>query len=632
MLVKNKPVFVYDLEIFPNLFTCTAKNTESGNIKTFEISDRKNDLTALVKLFVCPNIMFCGYNNKHYDDPIMNYVLMNYEHLISLPVWEICRDLKEFSDKIISTKGKQYQSWSKYKFAGLFDSFDLLTMMFSDKLRVGLKAMQVTMGYKNVQEFDGDFEAPVTREEIDEVIKYNINDVESTGELLCRQEKAIRLREEIEKEYNISVLSKDGVNLGMEIIKTRYLEKTGKRWKEIKDLRSPVSEIPLKDVIFPYVSFKTKKMQDILDFLKNQVIKIDDTLSKEEKLKNKFEVKFEIGGLEHTYGLGGLHSVNKPEIFIGGDDYLIDSDVTSLYPSIILQNKLYPKHLGPEFLEVYQNIYDERVAAKREGRKTENETKKLALNGLTGNLQSQFSWVYDPVMVFKIRINGQLMLLMLIEDLTEAGFKPIQSNTDGVFFRVPKNREQDYLNICNKWSEVTHLNLEHDYFERFYQYAVNDYIGVKRGWSETHNPKLIKTKGTLSMEVEPGKGMAPVIIAEAVQKYFVEEIPVEKTLKDCNDITKFLTFQKVGKQFEVQYNGEPCRHINRYYVSMNGPKLQKVDKSSGKVIDLVADSGVTLFNVLQDIKPQDAHINYKWYRSQIYDFIDKMTFKQQTLF
>lgn len=134
------------------------------------------------------------------------------------------------------------------------------------------------------------------------------------------------------------------------------------------------------------------------------------------------------------------------------------------------------------------------------------------------------------------------------------------------------------------------------------------------------------------MEVEPGKGMAPVIIAECVQKYFVEGIPVEKTLKECDDITKFLTFQKVGKQFEVRYGNEPCRHINRYYISMNGKRLQKIDKESNKIIDLCADSGVTLFNVLQDIKPQDAHINYIYYKSKIYEYIDKMTYVQGTLF
>lgn len=304
----------------------------------------------------------------------------------------------------------------------------------------------------------------------------------------------------------------------------------------------------------------------------------------------------------------------------------------ALYPSIILQNKLYPKHLGVEFLEVYQKIYDDRVAAKREGRKLENETLKLALNGLTGNLQSLYSWVYDPMMVFKIRINGQLMLLMLIEAATEAGFKLIQSNTDGIFVEVPKEREQEYFEICKTWSELTHLNLEHDYFERFYQYAVNDYLGVKRGWSQTHDPKLIKTKGAFSKEVEPGKGMPAVIIAECLEKYFVEDIPVEETLKSCDDITKFLTFQKVGKQFEVYYGNKPCRHINRYYVSMNGEHLQKFDKKENKYTDLCADSGVTLFNVLEDIKPKDAHINYTHYRCKIMDYIEKMTHRQLTLF
>ena len=92
-------------------------------------------------------------------------------------------------------------------------------------------------------------------------------------------------------------------------------------------------------------------------------------------------------------------------------------------------NHLYPAHLGEIFLQVYQTIYNQRVSAKKEGRQIENETLKLALNGLTGNLQSPYSWVYDPMMVFKIRINGQLMLLMLIEAVVSAGFQLIQSNT-----------------------------------------------------------------------------------------------------------------------------------------------------------------------------------------------------------
>lgn len=125
--------------------------------------------------------------------------------------------------------------------------------------------------------------------------------------------------------------------------------------------------------------------------------------------------------------------------------------MVSLYPSIILQNKLYPAHLGEEFLNVYQTIYNQRVAAKKEGKQVENQTLKLALNGLTGNLQSIYSWVYDPMMVFRIRINGQLMLLMLIEEVTQHPyFKLIQSNTDGIFVQVSKDHYDEYLKICKK--------------------------------------------------------------------------------------------------------------------------------------------------------------------------------------
>ena len=163
----------------------------------------------------------------------------------------------------------------------------------------------------------------------------------------------------------------------------------------------------------------------------------------------KFEIKFEIGGVKHTYGIGGLHSENDPEIFEPSEEeLLIDSDVTSLYPSIILQNDLYPAHLGEEFLNVYRMIYNQRVAAKKEGRKIENETLKLALNGLTGNLQSIYSWVYDPMMVFRIRINGQLMLLMLIEKVVQHGFQLIQSNTDGIFVKINKDKYNEYVQIC----------------------------------------------------------------------------------------------------------------------------------------------------------------------------------------
>lgn len=101
----------------------------------------------------------------------------------------------------------------------------------------------------------------------------------------------------------------------------------------------------------------------------------------------------------------------------------------SLYPSLLIAYGFYPKHLGTAFLDVYSGIKDERIEAKHNGNKTKNETLKLSLNGLSGNLQNEHSWVYSPMAVMKIRMNGQLLLLNLAERLIGIGCRMIQYNT-----------------------------------------------------------------------------------------------------------------------------------------------------------------------------------------------------------
>ena len=296
MIIKGKTAFVFDVEVFPNVFTCTVKNSESLQHKCFEISSRQNDFFEICKLFTNKNIIFVGYNNLHYDNAIIAYMLLNFQELCGMLPSTICWKLKDLSDTIINSTDGQFDSWSKYKYANLFESLDLLAMMFSNKLRVGLKELQVTMEYPNVQEYEGDFNSFLPKEEIDNVLAYNINDVDSTLELLNRCQKDIELRLSIEEEYGIKALSKDGVNLGMEILKQRYLIETGQTWSDIKDLRSPCDILCLNDIIFPFIEFKTKVLQNLLIDLKQQCINPND---------NTFERKFLLGNTVHTFGMGG---------------------------------------------------------------------------------------------------------------------------------------------------------------------------------------------------------------------------------------------------------------------------------------------------------------------------------------
>lgn len=621
MKIKNKPIFVYDVETFPNFFSCAVKNTESGNIRVYEISSRKNDLGLIIELFSNKKIMFCGYNTIHYDAPIISYLTLNYFDLCAKSTWDTCREIKKFSDTIINSTTSA--SWKKYKYANLFSNLDLLTMMFSSKLRVGLKSLQVTMDYENVEEYSGDFDKMLPMNKVDEVIAYNINDVLSTEKLLYRLKDKIQLRLDIEQTFGVNVLNMDGVNLGVEIIKHNYLKDTGKKWDEIKDLRSPCSEIALNDIFFDFIKFETPTFQIFYNELKNVILNLDE--EKEKKSNDKWRKVLYVDNLEFNYSLGGLHTRNDPAIVKTDDEWtVIDSDVASLYPSAIINYGLYPRHLGEEFLNTYKQIREDRIKAKKEGNEVVNQTYKLALNGISGMLQSEYSWCYDPKTVITLRLNCQLLLLMLTEQLMLAGCKIIQVNTDGILYQARTNELDKVMEVCSKWEQLTKLQLDHEYFEAFYQYAINDYIGVYKGYSETHDSKLIKTKGLFIREPMLGKGMAPRIVAEALVEYFVNNVDPDDTLRDCTDIKKFLTFQKVSKDFYVEYGGNIIPHINRYFMSTNGHKLRKFKNDiygKRKYSDVCATSGVTILNKLEDVDPSEAHINYNWYRNEIYKII-----------
>lgn len=647
MIIRGKIVYVYDIEVFQNIFHCSVKNTETNDIYKFEISERKNQLRELVKFFkqvdkyitwgdyyttninIPTNIIFCGYNNLHYDNPIINYIIEYEDKLMQYNIPTICSSIFNLSKTITTSSEDNIDAWKHWKYQIWFDTFDILTMLYSNKLRVGLKEIQVTMQYPNVQEFVCDWTKPLPLEDFDSMIDYNINDIESTSELLNRCKKDVDLRIAIEDEYGVRVLSKDGVNIGMKILTQKYLEKTGLTWWDIKDLRSPMSVIPLKDVILPFIKYDSPILQRVLDDMKNQIVSPG---------RKGYENKFVFNNLRYSVGVGGIHSVNSPEIIIPRDDeMLIDIDVASLYPSMLIEYEFYPKHLGKEFLEVYKQIKDERIEAKHNGDKVKNETLKLALNGLSGNLQNEHNFCYSPFAVMQIRINGQLLLLMLAEKLTQIGCRIVQANTDGLFVLLKKDVYSKVNSICREWEQLTKLTLEEDRFKAMYQYAINDYFAI------TEDNK-VKEKGMFITAVKLGKGLTPKIIPKAVISFFKDGIPVEDTIKNCTDIRDFLMSEKTGKQWHVEYMNEEQQRTNRFYASTNGGYLWKwkdTGHKEGEIItytepyvgehkykasarqyqNMLTASGVTLLNKFDDKPIEERKINYRYYIMEAYKII-----------
>ena len=623
---------IYDIEVFPNVFHCVVKDTDNEKLYKFEISERINQIEPLVTFFTNKNYLLCGYNNKHYDDVIINYIIDYADVMLHKSVYDITKSLFNLSQTLITSEDGNIDKIKRWKYANYFESMDLLTMMFSSKLRVGLKSMQITMKYENVQEYDGDFNSFLPKDKIDEMISYNINDVNSTCALFAQlvEKGDIDLRLFIEKEYGFNALSMDSVKFGETLLAKKVCEELHINKRQLEQMRSPMDNIPLKDVILPFIKYKNPKFQEALENMKKQVVS-----SIKKPGEKNYENKFVVSNVRYSIGVGGIHSLNDPRIYVPKEDeYLGHLDVASMYPSFIVRYGWFPRHLGKAGLDVYTQIYNERLQAKHSGQKRKNLALKLVLNSVTGKMQQETSWMYDPFSVFKIRMNGQLILLMLADILMEHSCEIVQVNTDGVMFIAKKAYKDAIMESVAQLEQLTKLSFEADSYEAFYQFAVNDYFGVIDGFSQSRDPKLIEKKGMFITEPILGKGLAPTIIPEAVINYFVYKIPVEDSVKNCTDIYKFLMSQRVDKKFKVEYNDKYIQRINRWYASTNGYYLYTVDESKtpAKYSNLLKKSGVTILNKLDDKPIEKRKINYPYYISEARKIVNQLECRQLDLF
>ena len=620
MIIRGSHVVTYDIETFPNCFHVCAKDTETNQLYKFEISERVNQLKQLVDFFYydSKDKMFCGYNNHHYDDVIINYIIDYFYKLDTLPFWRVCLSLFNLSQTIVNAEEGDTAKFKRWKYAHYFQSMDLLTMMFSQKLRVGLKSMQVTMHYHNVYEYEGDFNAHLPASEIDRMIDYNINDVESTTELLNRLKPDIELRLFIQEEHGIDCLSMDSVKMAETFLLEKYSERSGIPKNVIKEMRSPMDYIPLKDVILPFISYKNPKLQNVLEEMKEQIV-----YSKERK---GYEKKFVLSNVVYSIGVGGIHTIHTPKIFLPKDDEFIGhADVASMYPSLLIEYQFGPRHLGKLFCDLFAGLKAERLEAKRTGQKVKNLFLKIVLNSPTGKMQQEVSWMYDPFNVFKIRINGQLILLLLVDRLLALGCEIIQCNTDGVVYRAKKGLKQAILDAIAEVEKLTRLEFESDEYEAFYQYAINDYFGVKTD--------EIEKKGMFITETKLGKGLSPVVIPKAVINYFTTGESIEHYIRNDKNINDFLISTAVDKKFEVWYGETKIQRINRYYASTDGAYLFKYDPGSTREkTNMLTKSGVTILNKFDDLPIEDRKINYRYYISEAKKIVADFTEQQLELF
>ncbi len=288
-----------------------------------------------------------------------------------------------------------------------------------------------------------------------------------------------------------------------------------------------------------------------------------------------------IDGLRYDYGVGGIHSSLESQIVREDVDHLlIDCDVSSMYPNIAISNNVYPLHLGQTFCTIYKDVYEQRKSFKKGS--PENAVMKLALNGVYGDSNNEFSPFYDSSYTMKITINGQLSLSLLVERfLTIKGLSVIQANTDGITVKLPRDSEDRYMEICKQWEDDVLLQLEYAKYESMYIQNVNNYVAKYTNGD-------VKLKGAyVSDELGWHQNHSAKVIQMAAAAEMLEGVPVEEFIRNHKNKYDFLLRTKVPRSSSLvlltqiddeglEFEETKLQNICRYYACKEGGKLVKV--------------------------------------------------------
>lgn len=637
-----------DIECYVNLFMDTVIDL-NDNVTVFMINKKRNDLKKFVAFYNNTNLVAVGYNNSVYDDPLTNYIIKNYFYLASLSNKEVCKAIFKISTSIIQEDNKEY------RYADYFQTLDLMKVL---ALKKGLKQVAVNLKHHRIQDLPIPWNKPVKEDMIDKMMDYNLNDGIITKKLYHHAIEEIRLRKYVTDKYGINVLSEARSGIANKLFEKWYSEDTGLHPKDFKDLRTNRRVVRFEDAILPQIHFETDELKAMLNSVRKEGVVIDP-----EKGKISFTLPvFRFGGTEYQIGAGGLHSVDKPGYFESCTKYVYrDCDARSFYPSIMIEYGIKPAHILPVFLKRLRILTGDRVESKglislaeaagdtklAERYKAEAENLKIAINATFGKLGFRHSFLYDPLAMVQVTLNGQLFLMMLIEQLTIHNFHVISANTDGIITKIPRAREAMYYDICKEWEKKTKFALEYTTYKKYIRTTVNDYLTLKEHDGEFNEKKHIKAKGDLDKDLwkDVTKGFDKPIVSLAVYNHFIHGIPIHKTIRTHTEILDFAMSKKNGAEFknEIYYakNGEIIKEelqkSVRYIVTKEGGRLLKAKDNTSKSLvnktkrsNMVAGEKVTMFNDVTPDLTMDK-IKHMYYIIQAQNIIDKIVPKQEKL-
>lgn len=631
-------VIISDIETLKEYFLCACYDPETNQYHDFKCHKGVNDIDKMVTFFESKKEhYFVFYNGLRFDSQVLEFIIREHNNWNDLSCEEICLIIYQVAQDTIHDSNfgllpKYRESQLSFKIIDVFEIHH-----FSNKNRmVSLKRLEFEMDLENIEEMPIKHDkVGLTDEEINLTTDYCHNDVHATyqfylitiGETdhpLYKGNNQIELRQSIEEEFGIPCLNYSDSKIGDEMIKKYYCEEKRIDYKDLPKKGHFRKSFSIGSCVAPYIEFQTQELKDFFRRIKRVML----------GLNNEFKEELNFYGNIYSFMKGGLHTENKPMIFEADDEYeIIDWDVSSYYPAIIINNRQFPKHLGEEFLRGYETMFNKRLELKPLAKKDKKikgivGALKLAVNSVYGKSSDMQNWIYDRKLTMFTTITGELSLMMLIEAYELAGINVISANTDGVTIRIKKTLLDKMHEINKWWCEITKYELERADYQKIIFSTVNDYLAIKTDGD-------VKKKGDFLTDFELHKNKSARVCAMALEQYFVNDIPINDFIKSHSNIFDFCLRQKASRDFHYEginkATGEKRVYdkLIRYYVSKTGEKLLKVknensDSTAPAVAQVEAGEWLaTVCNKLTKNHPMD-NINYDYYIERAQKLVDKI--------
>jgi len=600
--------YVFDIETYPNVFTLAVEHAEAPLRWMFEISDWRNDsreIVAFLQWLKGTDARMVGFNNIGFDYPVL-HTLIRMGH-------SDANTLYQKAMAVINSQDDDGGKWMHLvkpsdQFVTQIDLFKI--HHFDNKARAtSLKVLEFNMRADNIEDLPFPVGTTLTREQVEVLKRYNQHDVSMTKAFYHESLDMIRFREELTRKYARDFMNHNDTKIGKDYFVMKLEEAGvacydfGPSGRTPRQTKRPV--IHLKDAILPWITFEHPEFNRVLAWLKAQSIT---------ETKGVFtDLTATVNGFTFVFGLGGIHGSVESEIVESDDEHVIvDLDVTSYYPNLAITNGFYPAHLGCEFVSIYKHLFEQRKQYPKKS--AESAMLKLALNGVYGDSNNQFSVFYDPQFTMSITLNGQLLLCLLAEGLmTIPGLRIAQINTDGITVRVPRSQRVMVDLVRGAWQERTGLSLEEVVYKAMMIRDVNNYIAV-------YEDGNTKRKGAYEWKTQWHQNAGGLVIPKVAEKVLVEGAPIRETVEKWPDLYDFMLRTKVPRSsyLAIEWDGQPPQRLQnttRYYIAEGGGRLFKwmpplKGKNEWRKIGVESGWGVQPCNDIKDAGKLPVDFDY----------------------